>query len=198
MDQETQPPPLKAAVIFLVLVVAIVAALTFKRAPKNADETAKSPQRITVKKPPVTEGAGTRLLGKINNAPSVDVVSDQRGPVDLKAPPPALAKTFPQETLSDVAGNSVNGWEGDSTSSGEGGPRTHRVLDGDTLASLAERFLGDAQRSGEILEANRALVANPELLPIGAELVIPATRVEQHLNDDEELAPVAPSHPGGR
>ncbi len=193
MDQETQPPPLKAAVIFIVLVVAIVAVLTFKRKPETPAESGIAPQRITVKKPPTADGPGTHLVGKINNVPSVDVVSEQRGPVDLAAPPPTLAKTFPQETLSDVSGGKASGWGDDSDPSTDTGPRTHRVMDGDTLATLAERFLGDAARAGELLEANRALISNPELLPIGVELVIPAARAEQH-SDDEELAPVAPSN----
>lgn len=194
MDQETQPPPLKAAVIFIVLVVAIVAALTFKRKPETPAESGIAPQRITVKKPPTTEGTGTHLLGKINRAPSVEVVSEQRGPVDLAAPPPTLAKDFPQEPLIDVAGGKASAWGDESNVSSDKGPRTHRILDGDTLASLAERFLGDSARAGELLEANRALISNPELLPIGVELVIPAARVKPHTVDDEELAPVAPSN----
>lgn len=194
MDQETQPPPLKAAVIFIVLVVAIVAALTFKRRPPAPAESSIAPQRITVKKPPAEEGPGTRLVGKINNVPSVDVVSEPRGPVDLAAPPPKLAKTFPQEPLSEVTGGKVTDWGNVSDSSTEAEPRTHRVMDGDTLASLAERFLGDPARASELLAANRSLISNPDLLPIGVELVIPASQVETQSGDDEELAPVAPSN----
>jgi nucleoid-associated protein YgaU len=193
MDQETQPPPLKAAVIFIVLVVAIVAVLTFKRKPAAPTETSVAPQRITVKKPTTADGPGTHLVGKINNVPSVEVVSEQRGPVDLAAPPPVLAKTFPQEPLSDVSGGTVTEWGVETDASSAAGPRKHRVKDGDTLATLAERYLGDPTRAGELLEANRTLISNPELLPIGVELVVPAARVEQHV-DDEELAPVAPSN----
>ncbi|MDZ4782621.1 MAG: LysM domain-containing protein [Planctomycetia bacterium] len=197
MDQETQPPPLKAVVIFVVLVVAIVAALTFKRKPESSAENGVAPQRITVKKPPMTEGPGTHLLGKINRAPSVDVVSEQRGPVDLVAPPPALAKSFPQEPLSDVSAGTSSAWRDETDSSAGAGQRKHRVMDGDTLASLADRYLGDPARAGEFLKANRALISNPELLPIGVELVIPA-RSESPSDDDEELAPVAPSNSTGR
>jgi len=52
-------------------------------------------------------------------------------------------------------------------------PRTHRIVDGDTLAGLAERYLGHPSRAGELFEANRGVLSSPELLPIGAELVIP-------------------------
>jgi hypothetical protein len=55
----------------------------------------------------------------------------------------------------------------------ESGPRTHIVVDGDSLERLAARYLDDAGRANEIFTANRELLATPELLPIGARLVIP-------------------------
>jgi hypothetical protein len=51
--------------------------------------------------------------------------------------------------------------------------RIHRVVDGDTLAKLAARYLGSSDRYGEIFAANRPLLSTPDLLPIGAQLVIP-------------------------
>ena len=53
------------------------------------------------------------------------------------------------------------------------GPQTHRIVDGDSLADLAARYLGSALCSGEIFQANRDVLADPELLPIGVELKIP-------------------------
>jgi hypothetical protein len=41
---------------------------------------------------------------------------------------------------------------------------------------LARLYLDDASRGAEIYEANRDLLASPDLLPIGAELVIPEPR----------------------
>ena len=52
-------------------------------------------------------------------------------------------------------------------------PRTHIIVDGDTLERLAGRYLSDPQRSREIYELNRAMLTSPDLLPIGAELKIP-------------------------
>jgi len=51
--------------------------------------------------------------------------------------------------------------------------RVHRIVDGDTLARLAERFLGDANRQAEIHALNEAQLPDPNLLPIGVELKIP-------------------------
>ena len=53
------------------------------------------------------------------------------------------------------------------------GPQTHKIVDGDTLEDLAARYLGSALRSGEIYQANRDVLGDPRLLPIGAELKIP-------------------------
>jgi nucleoid-associated protein YgaU len=59
----------------------------------------------------------------------------------------------------------------ETTSSGE---LRHRVEDGDTLTKLAVRYLGRAEAFREIYELNRGVLADPDLLPIGAVLRIPA------------------------
>lgn len=51
--------------------------------------------------------------------------------------------------------------------------REHVLVDGDTLSRLAERYLGSAARSGEILELNRDVLGDGSLLPIGKLLKIP-------------------------
>ncbi len=51
--------------------------------------------------------------------------------------------------------------------------RSHVIVDGDSLAKLAGRYLDDPRRSEEIFALNRGLLSDPELLPIGAELKIP-------------------------
>jgi nucleoid-associated protein YgaU len=52
--------------------------------------------------------------------------------------------------------------------------RQHTVRDGDTLGDLAERYYGDPRRFRDIFDANRGTLTDPQLLPIGATLVIPA------------------------
>ncbi len=49
----------------------------------------------------------------------------------------------------------------------------HRVVDGDSLMGLAERYLGDRTRYIEIFQANRHVLASPDILPIGVELLVP-------------------------
>jgi hypothetical protein len=79
-----------------------------------------------------------------------------------------------------------------SAPSDEEGPRRHIVVDGDSLARLAGRYLDDPRRADEIFEANRGVLTDPELLPIGVELVIPseaATAFE--LDSPQSLLPKA-------
>jgi hypothetical protein len=51
----------------------------------------------------------------------------------------------------------------------------HRIVDGDTLSKLADRYLGDAALADRIRQANAdRLPENPNWLPIGIELRIPS------------------------
>ena len=72
----------------------------------------------------------------------------------------------------------------------EVGPRMHVVVDGDSLAKLAGRYLNDPQRSAEIYEMNRELLSNPDLLPIGVELKIPDRTPQTSWNGQSRRAPL--------
>ncbi|HEY2828424.1 MAG TPA: LysM peptidoglycan-binding domain-containing protein, partial [Pirellulales bacterium] len=50
----------------------------------------------------------------------------------------------------------------------------HIIIDGDTLQSLAQHYLGRADRYWELFQYNRDVLRNPDVLPIGAELRIPS------------------------
>jgi nucleoid-associated protein YgaU len=68
--------------------------------------------------------------------------------------------------------------DGDNPSDGEGAPngaprRRHRVVDGDTLSTLALRYFGRADRWMDIFAANREVLKDPDVLPIGDLLTIP-------------------------
>ena len=95
-------------------------------------------------------------------------VSDVHEPASLEpAPPPDLARSYPYPPPH-------HGAEGLA----ELLPRRglwHVIEDGDTLESLAERYLGSAERAEELYEANRDRLLQPDVLPIGIELVIPRT-----------------------
>src|SRR4051812_26232647 len=62
------------------------------------------------------------------------------------------------------------------------GALQHRIVDGDTLSQLAQTYLGRSDRYLEIFEANRDLLASPDLLPIGAMLKIPPRQLGAESN----------------
>jgi nucleoid-associated protein YgaU len=187
--------PVKVAATFVVLVIAIIALLTFKKKPDPSTQTAPGGTRVTAHKPPVDVSAFderlSKLTGKIENAPAAVPVSTTTEAVDFDAPTPDLPDTFSREpVLHDTQPAPLA--DADQAPAQEDGPRKHRVRDGDTLAGLAERFLGDAKRADELLAANREQITDPELLPIGVELVIPAAQVAAETENEEDLVPVAP------
>jgi len=53
--------------------------------------------------------------------------------------------------------------------------RKHRITDGDSLELIALRYLGDKDRTSEIVALNRDVLGDPALLPIGREINIPGS-----------------------
>lgn len=51
--------------------------------------------------------------------------------------------------------------------------RTYTVQAGDTLGKIAQALYGDGSRWAEIYEANKAKIADPNVIEIGQELKIP-------------------------
>ena len=52
-------------------------------------------------------------------------------------------------------------------------PARHRIVDGDTLEGIAQRYLGDRARWSDVYQHNRDVLMAPGALPIGVELRIP-------------------------
>lgn len=90
------------------------------------------------------------------------------------SPPPELARRYPDggRLLPTSWGNPDESGTLESSSTAEPAS-THKVVDGDTLPALAQRYLGSADRYLEIYEANREVLPSPQVLPIGAKLKIP-------------------------
>jgi nucleoid-associated protein YgaU len=54
-------------------------------------------------------------------------------------------------------------------------PRYHQLVPGDTLYGLAERYLGDPEQYRLLFEVNRAILDEPDRLPVGMRILIPET-----------------------
>ena len=65
-------------------------------------------------------------------------------------------------------------------------PETYVVEAGDTLSGIAERFYGDAGIYTQIADANG--IADPNLINVGQELVLPLTYEEQEVIKAQEAA----------
>jgi nucleoid-associated protein YgaU len=51
--------------------------------------------------------------------------------------------------------------------------RTYTVQEGDTLGKIAVKFYKDGERWTEIYKANKAQIADPNVIEVGQKLVIP-------------------------
>ena len=70
----------------------------------------------------------------------------------------------------------------------------HRIRNGDTLASIAEHYLGNANLAGWIYNQNKHLIRRPDLLPIGIEIHIPAKPSGRPLEQfDPDAVPQMPA-----
>ena len=92
-----------------------------------------------------------------------------------QSPPPLAAKYPETDRPSELALRRLDRHD----AARQGDAARTRIVDGDTLAALAQRYLGSPARAGEIFDANRDVLSDPELLPIGAELKIPPSDARQ-------------------
>ena len=74
-------------------------------------------------------------------------------------------------------------------SSAAASDKRHKIVDGDTLASIARRHLGAEDRYLDLFEHNRDVLATPDLLPIGKELRIPPPDFVRPRNPPVEPGP---------
>jgi nucleoid-associated protein YgaU len=171
----TMDPALKVAMALCVLLGGVCAALQFRRdasRPGLHGRGAAQQLRIRSRQAPaqvVPASSGHRTLP---TEPPATVVK----PLDGRASPAPLAAKHPE---ADRPASSPWQPSTDAMLPLRETARTHRIIDGDTLEGLAQRYLGSANRASELLNANRDVLADPNLLPIGAELRIPLTDAGQ-------------------
>lgn len=127
-------------------------------------------------------------------ATQVPVASPRRAMIaatlDATQPPPQLARAYPGRGSSlDAMDTTPLDYRLPAPSDSRPATRIHKIVDGDTLEALAERYLGSVDRADEIFEANRELLSDPKVLPIGVELRIPPRRAT--------ATPESPAAPAG-
>lgn len=158
-------PAVKTAMALCVLLAGVCASMLFRRTPPPASAPiVASPLQV-----PSSAGNTTAETPKL--ASPVPRPATLVKPLDLEKSPPPLAAKYPETDRPTEPRRTVSG----DLLLPATGPRTHKIVDGDTLPALAQRYLGSAARAREILDANRDVLSDPELLPIGVELKIPST-----------------------
>lgn len=156
-------PAVKTAMALCVLLAGVCAAMLFRR--EMPAPPAVSPLTIPseAELPPAESQTPTSL---VNSRPATLVK-----PLDTEKSPPPLSAKYPD---ANPPANPLRRPMSDLLQPATG-PRTHKIVDGDTLAALAQLYLGSTARAREIFDANRDVLSDPELLPIGVELKIPPT-----------------------
>ena len=192
----------KIALASGIVIAGLAGASLFRKPAKPADSADAEPARIDRTAPSLVEhdpAAAARLsdhVDPVSNAvesPAPSAAADAgrspSAPPRVAADPQAAAPQGPRADENDESPVDRVG----RTPRRRG--RTHRVRDGDTLSMLAADYLGSSQRYLEIFEANREILKNPDLLPIGAELKIPSpdaiVRQQAQATIERPMAPLA-------
>jgi nucleoid-associated protein YgaU len=132
-----------------------------------------------------------RFNGEPASAPPAPLPAAPNYALENLAPPPALPVSFHPS----LPPAQPNDWRPDAVlkpAVQPRPPRPYRIRDRDTLELIAERLLGDKNRATEIFEANRNVLARPDLLPVGVTIMLPPRELRS------ELEPVAMPRSSGR
>jgi nucleoid-associated protein YgaU len=193
----------KMPLLVLLAVAAVSAALFAKKAPLPADPVApRDDNRQTLARRLAPPAPGTQHFLSSHDDSGLQVPVAATGAADPGAGmefPASYGRSFsPASALFGPSGEWAGGDERAPSGAGpdldmpDTAPRRHVVVDGDTLSKLAVRYLGNSDRVAELFRANRALLSNPDLLPIGAVLEIPPAQPATGARPPAAEAPAAP------
>jgi nucleoid-associated protein YgaU len=176
-------PAVKLALAISILLGGILAALAFRRdwsVPKpeapSWSELAAIRNNIAKEQAIIKRASTGPPAHSLQPASAENAASHRPASLDpLDNPPmvPKLASRYPGDSSENASGMGMALVPVSNSDRGGAGTRIHKIVDGDTLPALATKYLGAADRAMEIFQANREVLSDPELLPIGAELKIP-------------------------
>lgn len=195
---------IRVGIVVLVVAIALVAAMQFRRpeAPSSSEGWAGGglDRRLATGS---SDGWASRVPSTPLKAEPLRVpTAATESSAEVNASPPELPPSY-HRTFSPV-GALLN--EADETLEDEpqrledeavpAGARalTHKIADGDTLTTLAARYLGDANRWQQLFDENRDVLSNPDLLPIGRVIRIPQGEpaVKEVVSQVEPAPPMTP------
>lgn len=167
-------PVVKIALTLCVLAGGVCAASWFRRDAPPVPVAQETDEELLLQcrasQPPPVENRGEEGRGLVEVLPAT-VVSPSSNRHET---PPSLSPNYPRsQHWSDPQQSASMAMMLPVGTSGDATARTHTVVDGDTLDALARRYFGSAARADDIYRANREVLSDPHLLPIGAELKLP-------------------------
>ena len=118
-----------------------------------------------------TPGTSQRLAPTVTS-PVITTRQTLKPATQMSVPQGSLPETQVQQQFAPLPRIAPPNHGADNRGASEA--RQHRVRDGDSLESIAEKYLGDPLLADVIYQANRGQLDSPQLLPIGAKLTIPA------------------------
>ncbi len=181
----------KAMVVILVIATGICGAMMFRKPALQSESALQGPTTtdrdfVSRQAAPAIPLQGVPVRPKnVENAPSGSQQAEKK-PLKPQVLNPATRPPLP--TLSEFGGQAnrssrVDGrFEKNSSSRTKGTlrqefpERYHVIVNGDTLARIAQRYLGDARRGEIILRWNREIIRDPSRLPLGKKIRIPSTK----------------------
>lgn len=181
---------LKTTLALGVLGLGVAGAWMFRR-DEEAKPAAPVQQRLVLREPASFQPFNDEGLEQFRNAPPPEPPPQPapppipKSPLDRSVAPPVIADSYAAATVPNVRDLDVVLQESlGPAGAAQPGTVIHRVSDGDTLASLADKYLKAPGRAAEIYEANRDVLPGPDILPIGAKLKIvvhsPLSRGEEN------------------
>jgi nucleoid-associated protein YgaU len=110
--------------------------------------------------------------GWLGGATPTPTPTGTSGPSTSLAPSPSPSPSGNATIISPAASPAVGA--SPSPSPAAGGGESYTVAEGDTLASIANKFYGDESQWRKIYDANRQAIGdNPDAVKVGTKLTIP-------------------------
>jgi nucleoid-associated protein YgaU len=175
-------PAVKTALGLCILLIGICVAMLFRSerphptpdSPSTAQPVllryrADAPAKTTRSPAAVRSDLTCQASQESAAAQTVTIVA----PSQRREPPPSLSPDYPTSARPTVSHWNMS-MEMMLPVARSSPATTHTVVDGDTLPTLAQRYLGSSVRANEIFDANRDVLRDPALLPIGIELKLPS------------------------
>lgn len=168
------PPPVPAQPILADVPINQVGSVSLASREEAVGVTPRFDRGVT----PISTPGSTQRLAPTVTSPVITTrqtlkpTLPQASPQQMSVPQNSLPETQVQQQFAPLPRIAPPNHGADNRGASES--RQHRVRDGDSLESIAEKYLGDPLLADVIYQANRGQLDSPELLPIGAKLVIPA------------------------